>query len=190
MTRNVTSIARACLVAAGLLLALAPLALPVDYDPWRHTISESAGQGVPGAGWARAGLAAYGLGALAMAVRLRGTVAEASALAVFGAGLLGSAWWPHRPWWPAATFDAIADQRHSLCAQLAGLGFVLAAVLCALRLRRQRGRWRWQEPAVLALALGASLLQFIHLDGAGAAQRLMFAAGLFWLFFLPSTQCP
>lgn len=174
--------------AAGIGLMVAamivgPFLSDPAYSSVRHSLSELAGQNMPGAWLGRLGLAGYGAGILcAAALSVRRMPAVAAALIVFGAALIGAAVFPHLHIDPAQGGDLRLDGLHSLFANLTGTAFavaVLAQLWSAGFPRRDRLGW---------LALGVSILLPLAMIGlpalAGALQRAMFVIGFLWLLRL------
>jgi TRAP-type C4-dicarboxylate transport system permease small subunit len=165
------------------LLALAPAYMPPGYDAVKNSISESAAQGIAMAWVARLGLCAFGLSAWWMAARLcPEQLLTAIALAVFGAGLVASACWSHRPWVAGMPFDHVEDCIHSFAAQLAGVGITVATaahLITRLASGHNTDSLDWVALfAVLAGSAGFALAPAVS----GLIQRGMFAAILLWLW--------
>lgn len=182
--RSVGPLGRTALLLGAACWALAPLAMPPGYVPWRHTISELAAQGLAHAGLARAGLALWGLaGGCAAAVRPgAASPVVRLGLAGFGLSMAASAVWSHRPWLPGVGYSAQEDQWHSVAASLAGTCIVLA--LSTYHLARC---WQRRSPDALAwVAWGSAwlcpLLMLALPAAAGAWQRAMFAVVGLWLW--------
>ena len=160
---------------AGILAAMliGPSYAPAVFDWMRHTTSEQAGQNMPGAWIMRAGFVAYGLGTLtAIALTRTPRPVARAALAVFGAGLIGTALWSNLPVDPALQGDQFDNWLHSIASGIVGTGFAAA---CAARLFLPGGTprdalaWGGLVVAVLVpLAMGA-VPEF-----RGLLQRLMF----------------
>jgi hypothetical protein len=171
------------LASSGLLVLAAPLWMAEGYSALRHGISESAGQGVPHAAWARAGLALLGVAALLIALRTAPArpLLTSWSLAAFGVAMMLSALWSHAPWMAGATFDASEAQRHSLAAQAAGMAMVLALG------GRVAFRWTQQrcvdplEVAALGMSVLVPLAWALRFPWPGAAQRAMFLLAYLWL---------
>jgi hypothetical protein len=146
----------------------------------RHTISESAAQGLPAAIWARSGLALMGIGA-ALASLGTWPGPTAWALRAFALAMAASAVWGHRPWLPDVGFDASHDRAHAVAAQAAGVAFVMAL------LGRVAARWALQrqvdglDAAALFAAVAVPLSWVAGIPWPGAAQRAMFALAYAWL---------
>lgn len=174
---------RAALLLGAACWALAPLAMPPGYVPWRHTLSELAAQGLAHAGLARAGLWLWGVAGLCAALRCRpANPLLRLGLAGFGLCMAGAAVWSHRPWLAGVAYSAQEDQWHSAASAMAGTCIVLA--LSTYHLGRC---WQARKPDAIAwLAWGSAwicpLLMLLHPAAAGAWQRAMFMAVGLWLW--------
>lgn len=175
----------ATLVLLGLSLlcvAVAPLVLPADYSVVRHSVSESAAQGVTGAWVARIGLLALGAAAIVVALPLGRGLRRWSRVALvgYGAGIALTAAAAHRPW-RDVPHDAIQDTVHSLAASAGGFAFVVAVVLAAVADaragRRPAARHVVAAVAATLLPLAMTVLPTV----AGLPQRLLFLVGYGWL---------
>jgi len=106
-------------------LAAAPALMPADYSWVSNTTSESAAQGVQGAWVARLGFVLFGLSTILLAAgsRRRWGPWATAVHAAFGALMIASAGFAHRPWTPGE-FDHAEDLLHSVAAT--GIGFAFA----------------------------------------------------------------
>ena len=170
------------LVASALLLIAAPVLVAHGYDWRRHSISESAAQGVRLAWVARAGLFLLGWAACARAPGAPGlALGMQVGLFTFGVAMMCSAIWSKRPWSDAMVFDARVDRRHSLAAKTAGVAFVVAAI-SQLTAQLHTGRelrpltWLALLTAIACPIVGARMPSIN-----GVAQRLMFGVCYVWL---------
>lgn len=178
MTGRAAPLAPAALAAVGtcgliLAMALGPLAGPAELDLTRHTTSQQAGQGMPGAWIMRAGFATYGLGtALAALIGTAPSLTERLGLVLFGLGLIGAAVWSNAPPLPGLATDLAEDARHSFAANLVGLGFAGA---CAARLfappAALNDALAWAG-LVIAVAVPVAMLALPEVQG--LLQRMMF----------------
>jgi hypothetical protein len=86
-------------------LLLAPSQMPASYSWLRHTTSESAAQGVPGAWLARLGFLVFGLTVVWISNRLQGRWSVPVRLmhAAFGVLMTATAAFSTRPWLPDIT---------------------------------------------------------------------------------------
>ena len=173
------------LIASALLLIVAPLLVAHGYDWRRHSISESAAQGVRLAWVARAGLFLLGWAAGARALGAPGlALGTQVGLFTFGLAMMCSAVWSKRPWSDAMAFDAREDRRHSLAAKTAGVAYVVA-VLSQLMAQLHTGRelrpltWLALLTAIACPIVGARVPSIN-----GVAQRMMFGVCYFWLYIL------
>jgi hypothetical protein len=168
-------------VAAMLLaMLIGPWLSHPDYSSLRHSTSELAGSGMPGAWLMRGGFIAFGGGVAAAALLAeRGFWPVRAALVIFGCGMIGAAIWPHNPIDPALGNDAVNDARHTIAASTVGMAFMLAVGLhLAHRGWPRRDGLGWLALAASALLPLAMLLQ----PGlAGLWQRLMFGISFVWL---------
>ena len=172
---NATACVLAALGASALVAAIVmgPGLGPPGLDVIRHTTSQQAGQGMPGAWAMRTGFALYGLGVgLAVLLSRRPSAFERAGLAVFALGLIGAAVWSNAPPIPGLPADLAEDARHSLAASLVGLGFAGA---CAARLFAPPGAlrdgWAW---AGLTISVAIPLAMVAWPAWQGLLQRPMF----------------
>lgn len=178
------------MAAAGLLLLsflallLAPWQMPASYSCLRHTTSESAAQGIPGAWLARLGFLLFGLTVLWQSASLHsGWPLPVRLLhGAFGVFMTAVAAFSARPWLPDLPYDAVEDWLHSFAATGMGFAFALGVGL----------RW-WSRPwdakrramditavaAAVFIPLGMSFLP----EWAGLLQRAMFATAYLWYGF-------
>lgn len=172
----------AALITSALLLTAAPLTVAQGYDWRKHSISQSAAQGVRHAWVARAGLFLLGPGAGTQSLAAPDLAIGARVgLGVFGLAMACSALWSTRPWSGTATFDERQDRRHSLAARTAGAAYVVAVVsqmLVGLQRGQGSGTLTW---LALVTAVACPLLGARVASIAGAAQRLMFGICYGWL---------
>lgn len=177
---------RRCAPAGGLLLsavalALAPRLMPAGYDWLRHTTSESAAQGVPGAWLARLGFLLFGLSVVWIASQARGSWSPVARFCHAGFGVLmtATAAFSTRPWSTGAAFDPVEDALHSFTATTMGFAFALGVVACW----RQRGNDRLGR-ILDVLAVAASVVIPLGMSvwpgWAGLAQRAMFTVAYVW----------
>lgn len=182
MSRNLPLLVAVGGVGAILLAMLAGPALsPPEFDWLRHTSSEQAAQGSPGAWAMRAGFAAYGLATALAAWLDRGTrPLVRAALGVFGLGLVAAAIWSNAPIIPGLAADMAEDWRHSVASGVVGTGFACA---CAARLFAPGGAPRdalaW---AGLAAAVLVPMAMMASDEFRGLLQRGMF--GLSYVFVI------
>ncbi|MCU0649488.1 MAG: DUF998 domain-containing protein [Gemmatimonadaceae bacterium] len=170
------------LVASAVAFLMAPTAIAPSYSWVRHSISESAAQGLVGAWVARSGFLLFGSAVLWLAAALRprwhrrGSVA----LGTFGAMMLGTAAYSHRPWLPGVPFDAAEDLLHSATASIMGVAFATGVVLVGAG-RRNASRL---DRTVDALALVASMAIPLGMSQwtayTGLLQRSMFLIAYIW----------
>ena len=173
------------LLAISLLaLLLAPSQMPASYSWLRHTTSESAAQGVPGAWLARLGFLIFGLTVVWISDRLQGRWAIPVRLmhAAFGVLMTATAAFSTRPWLPDITYDPIEDALHSLTATSMGFAFAIGAVLRLLhRGHDLSGRVMDLVAIVAAIAIPLAMSAFPEWDG--LLQRGMFALAYIWYGF-------
>ena len=169
------------LLLSILALLLAPSLMPASYSWFRHTTSESAAQGVPGAWLARLGFLLFGFAVIWMSAGLQSKWSTYARLmhAAFGVLLVATAAFSTRPWEPNTPYDPIEDALHSFTATAMGFAFALGVVLTFL----QRGKDRLGRlidliaiiaAVVILLAMSASP------DWEGLFQRVMFAIAYIW----------
>ncbi len=177
-------------IGAGLLaisllaLLLAPSQMPASYSWLRHTTSESAAQGVPGAWLARLGFLIFGLTVVWISNRLqdRWTMPVRLMHAAFGALMTATAAFSTRPWLPDITYDPIEDALHSFSATSMGFAFAIGVVLRLLhRGHDLSGRVMDLIAIVAAIAIPLAMSAFPEWDG--LLQRGMFAIAYIWYGF-------
>lgn len=168
------------LIAALVLLGLAPLAMPESYRWLEHGTSESAGQGLEGAWVARLGFIAFGLAVLRLLVLRAGGWGPLPSVGhlAFGVAMFGVAAFPTRPWEEGAPYLATEDRLHSVFASIVGFGFIVGVVSVAVR------RWldHRQVVALDVVALGVSIGVPLAMSTGiwGLLQRLMFVTAAIW----------
>jgi len=183
MTRDrlVAAVGLLLIVAAVVLIAVAPLLLDDGYDPLRHSISESAAQFVVMAWAARTALLFSGLAVLAACVvraAAWGFVAT-SAFAVFGVCWTLTAAFSTRSWVESAPFVALDDTLHSVFASAMAI-IIVGGIALIVSGRTVSTRWRWATLGLVAAATFLPLVGVLYPEVAGLAQRIMFAAAYAW----------
>ncbi len=170
------------LVLSAAALGAAPLRLPSSYSWVRHTISESAAQGVEGAWVARLGLLLMGLAALwlsGVAGRRWGSGGK-YLLRSFGVLMVAAATFSHKPWEAAVSFDQTEDVLHSVAAT--GMGFAFAIGVALVTIRRPAPTFFTRAFDITAFA--ASVLIPLGMSAwphaAGLLQRCMFTIAYLW----------
>lgn len=174
-------LAAALLALSALALAVAPAWMPATYSWLRHTTSESAAQGVPGAWLARLGFLMFGLvvGWLAARRQIRWSPLTRAALGAFGVFMTAAAAFSTRPWWAGAGFDPQEDLLHSIAATTMGVAFALGLAARAVQRAQDRVGLALDVIGIAAsviLPIAMSLLP----DWTGLLQRLMFATAYSW----------
>lgn len=173
------------LLATSLLaLLLAPSQMPAGYSWLRHTTSESAAQGVPGAWLARLGFLVLGLTVVWLSNLLQDRWPGAVRLmhAAFGVLMTATAAFSTRPWWAGAAYDPIEDALHSFAATAMGFAFAIGAVLRLVhRGHDLLGRVMDVVAIVAAVAIPLGMSAFPEWDG--LLQRGMFAIAYIWYGF-------
>lgn len=169
------------LALSALALGAAPALMPPSYAWLRHTTSESAAQGVPGAWLARLGFLLFGLAVLWIASRSRRAWSMPTRAMHLGFGVLmiATAAFSTRSWEPQTPFDPAEDALHSFTATVMGFAFALGL---GLRLpTRERDRLGQAldvlgmlAAVILPLAMGALT------DWTGLLQRSMFGIAYLW----------
>lgn len=169
------------LVASAVCVAFAPALMADGYSVVRHSISESAAQGLERAWLARAGLLLLGFAVLLLANHAGdGWGPWGRALhRTYGVAVIAAAAFAHKPWLPGSA-DGFEDFLHSAAANTVGFSFTIGVLIVSLR-RPASDRWRrtldW-------IAVGAAFLIpmiMFNVDGvAGAVQRVLFAIGYVW----------
>jgi hypothetical protein len=169
------------LAGSAVAVVIATTAMPATYSWIRHSVSESAGQGVADAWIARLGFLLLGFAVLLLAgiaARRWGPVATVL-FRVYGASMIATAAFAHRPWLDVP-FDTFEDSLHSLTANLVGFTFTVGVLVVAVG----RGPGTTAARAFDALAVAAAIiisLMVLNVAGtSGLAQRIMFGIGYVW----------
>ncbi|HVR79143.1 MAG TPA: DUF998 domain-containing protein [Acidimicrobiia bacterium] len=168
------------LLAAMTALAMAPLLMPDSYSVVRHSVSESAAQGVDGAWLARLGFLLFGFAALFLAVGHgsrwdgMGRLAHAG----FGVSIIAAAAFSHGPW-DGSAFDEFEDLLHFTASFGVGLFFTVGLVLVAVRRTHPPGWLRVVDGVALVAALVIPLVM-ANVSASGLVQRVMFIVVFLW----------
>lgn len=170
------------LASSGAAFLLAPVALPPAYSWVRHSVSESAAQGLAGAWVARSGFLLFGFAViwLAVARRPRWGSWGAAALGTFGAMMFATAAYSHRPWLPGVPFDAVEDLLHSATATIMGTAFAVGVVLVGLGRRNASRLDRALDGIALLASVVIPLAMSQGTDYTGLLQRCMFLTAYVW----------
>jgi hypothetical protein len=167
----------ALLIVSAVALLAAPTVVGGDYSPVAHTTSESAAQGIPGAGVARSGFLLLGAAVLVLVVGARGwSLAARWSHGAFGVAMLATAAFSSRPWDPTASFDPTEDLLHSVAATAMGFAFALGVVARGVERRRVDLGDALAVVASVAIPLGMLAVD----DVAGLLQRGMFLVAYLW----------
>lgn len=163
------------------LIAIAPLLLGPDYDPVRHSISESAAQQTPMAWAARLGLFLSGLGVLAaVIVRARSWgIAATIAMTLFGLFWSATAVFSTRSWITMQPFDELEDALHSVLAT--SMAVIVVGAIALQFVQPPLSTARRLGAGCLLLASSLMPLAAVLLpETAGVWQRIMFAVAYAW----------
>jgi hypothetical protein len=169
------------LLASAAALATAPLLMPEGYSWTRHTVSESAAQGLGGACLARLGFLLFGLAALwlSQAAATRWGRWGSLFLTAFGVLMVAAAVFSNRPWLSETPFDETEDLLHSLTAT--GMGFAFAFGVVAVAFQPERSiRRRLFDATAVACSVAIPLSMTWADDLAGLLQRGMFLVAYTW----------
>ena len=179
---NVAGIA--LLAISILALLLAPSRMPPGYSWLRHTTSESAAQGIPGAWVARLGFLIFGLTVVWISGRQQqGWTAPVRWLhTAFGVFMTATAAFSTRPWLPELPYDPVEEALHSFTATAMGFAFAIGALLRLLR-RGADLPGRWMDLAAIIAATAIPLAMNFLSDWDGLLQRGMFAIAYLWYGF-------
>ena len=170
------------LLAASLsLLAVAPFFVPDTYSPIAHTISESGGQGVPGAWVERSGVILAAGAVLVMTMHTGPTWSRTASrwIRLFSAALLVLALFPESPW-HGGSHDATVAMMHTVGGVVGAVSFTLGVVTVSLSSRRGWGARLYDGLMVSALISIPQVMLVSTVDG--ILQRLMVILGYGWLF--------
>lgn len=168
------------LVAAA-CLAAAPLLMPAGYGWLRHTVSESAAQGLDGAWLARAGMLTFGFAVICTAVTNRWWSRAAQvAHGAFGVLMIVAAAFSARPADPAAAYVQSEDVIHSIAATAMGFAFAIGVVLVGYGRIVTGGRFGRFDGIALVASVAIPLVMLTWDGVSGFAQRIMFAIAIGW----------
>lgn len=172
----------ASLGLSALALVLAPLLMPASYSWIAHTTSESAAQGVPGAWLARSGLVAFGMTAMAIALRSRDRWNRSGVAlhAIVGGSLVAAATFSARPFDPLMPFAAREDLLHSIAATTMGFAFAFGVTAVALHRWKDHRNWRTIDVVAVTASVALPLAMAGVDDRAGLFQRAMFVVAYLW----------
>lgn len=148
----------------------------------RHTISESAAQGLDGAWIARSGFLVFGLSVLWLAslAQSRWGSWGSVALGAFGVMMLGTAAYSHRPWQPDVPFDPFEDFLHSATATIMGLCFAVGVILVGLARSRPSILDRVLDGIAVLASIAVPLAMALSTGYTGLLQRSMFLVAYLW----------
>lgn len=169
------------LAGSATCIALAPALMPAGYSALSLSVSESAGQGVPGAWLARAGFLLLGF-----AVLLEAQVAGVAwgrwgrlAHRTYAVAMIAVAAFSHMPW-DGTPYDPVEDTLHSVAATLVGFAFTTGVVVVGLRRGRRAGWIRAVDALAVVAAVVLPLVQANVESIGGLAQRVLFGVGYLW----------
>jgi hypothetical protein len=171
-------------------IVLGPFFSPPEFSWVKHSTSEQAGQGMPGAGIMRVGFFAYGSGTIvASLLDWRDRPWVRAALVMFGAGLIGTGLWSNASILPDVLSDMNEDRLHSIASGVVGTAFAAA---CAARLFAPDGDRRdWLSWLGLIAAVAIPLVMVELPEFRGLLQRIMFALSFVFVareFALPKSS--
>jgi hypothetical protein len=172
------------LIAAA-AMAIGPAFNVEGYSSMHHSTSELGAQDTQGAWIMNAGFIAFGAGVLTDALRgFRGAYIPAALFAVFGAAMILTGIFSHRPIDPDAAYSVLEDDLHSVFSSIVGAAFAFG-VLTFMYVRRDLGPAAAHWVAVAAATL-LPLGMYFYPSIEGVLQRLMFFVSFVWLAcFLP-----
>jgi hypothetical protein len=182
-TRRRVMAAAVVVLLAGSAVAVvsATTIMPESYSWVRHSVSESAGQGVRDAWVARSGFLLLGFAVLVLAgiaASRWGPVATVL-FRVYGISMIATAAFAHRPWLDVP-YDIVEDNLHSLTATVVGFTFTIGVLLVAIGRGPGTAAARTFDAAAVISALVISLM-VVNVTGlSGLAQRVMFGIGYVW----------
>ncbi len=170
------------LASSGAAFLLAPVALPPSYSWVRHSISESAAQGLVGAWVARSGFLLFGTAVLWLAAALRPRWGGwgSAVLGTFGAMMFGTATYSHRPWLPGVPFDSFEDLLHSATATIMGTAFAAGVVLVGIKRTNASRLDRTLDGVALLASVAIPLAMSQGTEYSGLLQRCMFLTAYVW----------
>ncbi len=170
------------LLASAFCVIAGTMAMPDGYIWLKHSISESAAQGMEAAWIARFSFLLYGCAVLWLAVFLRSVWARSVYWMhmVFALSMIGTAAFSHKPWIEGVPFDAFEDFLHSLTAT--GMGFAFSFGVLFRFLQRKRGEQlnKLFDIAALAVATVSTPMGIMLPSIPGLIQRIMFAVAYLW----------
>jgi hypothetical protein len=180
--RRVTAAAVLVLLAgSAAAVVIATAVMPQSYSWVRHSVSESAGQGVPDAWIARLGFLLLGFAVLLLAgiAASRWGHAATALFRAYGVAMIATAAFAHRPWLDVP-FDAFEDSLHSLTATAVGFTFTVGVVLVAIGRGGGATAARTFDAVAVVAAVVISVMVVNVAGLSGLAQRVMFGIGYVW----------
>lgn len=171
----------ALLAASAIAVVIATTLMPESYSWVRHSISESAGQGVQDAWVARLGFLLLGFAVLLLAgiAAPRWGPLATPLFRLYGISMIATAAFAHKPWLDVP-FDAFEDFLHSVTANAVGFTFTVGVLLVALRRGPGTTAARVFDGIAVISALVISMMVVNVAGLAGLAQRIMFGIGYVW----------
>ena len=170
------------LLASAFCVIAGTMAMPDGYVWLKHSISESAAQGMEAAWVARFSFLLYGCAVLWLVVSLRSVWARSVYWMhmVFALSMIGTAAFSHKPWIEGVPFDAFEDFLHSLTAT--GMGFAFSFGVLFRFLQRKGGERlnKLFDIAALAVATISTPMGIMLPSIPGLIQRIMFAVAYLW----------
>lgn len=180
--RVVTAMAVVGLLAASAIaVVIATAVMPDSYSWIRHSISESAGQGVQDAWVARLGFLCLGFAVLLL-VDLsapRWGPAGAVLFRAYAIAMLATAAFAHRPWLDVP-FDEFEDVLHSATANVIGFTFTVGVIVVAVGRGPGTTAARLFDATAVVAAVVISVMVINGADLGGLAQRIMFGIAYVW----------
>jgi hypothetical protein len=169
------------IAALAVAMLFGPTLSPPEFNWVIHSMSEQAGQDMPGAWMMRTGFAGFGLGtAMAAFLIWRASPLLHTALLAFGVGLLAAAAWSNASILPGFASDLAEDSVHSVASAFVGTSFAAACTACMLRARRPSDRYLGAIGLAIAVFIPVTMTAFP--EWRGVMQRAMFTFSLIFVW--------
>lgn len=181
MQKYITIILVGLLFVSALMLGFAPLLMEDSYSWIRHTTSESAGQMVEGAWFARTGFVIYGITIIMIAFFGFGLMLlRKLPFLAFGISMFAVAIFSHRPWIDGIEYSATEDTLHSIASASVGMSFI-ACVMVISFTRKKKNIWNVVfDVFTIISSIVISLLMAYLVSYEGILQRIMFLISYIW----------
>lgn len=170
------------MIVSLIMLSLAPLAVAGDYSLFDHTLSESGGQGLPGAWAHRVGVLVAAASVLTMTSLSRAVWSRTTRnlMRVYAVALVGLVVFPESAW-DGRPYDQTVAALHTVSGVVGAVAFTLVALSVASTRTADRAKKKLFD-VVVAVSVVMIPQVMLFAPGAGVWQRLMVLLGYIWLF--------